>query len=453
MTPSSVLRPVLPLLLLVLVAGCERSTDGLRPFPLSTDPVVFEDTFGNGVDVQAFLGSKLDAVSIDTIERHAGTASLRVTVPNPGDPTGSYAGGAVVSNIVRDLSGYDALTFWCKASQAITLDVAGLGNDNTGTSRFEARRSAIAVTPTWTKYVIPIPLPARLTAERGLFFMAEGPEAGTGFDIWFDEVRFERLGTIGNPRPAMTSRLLTAFVGGTVAPSGTQTTFNVDGTDVVVGHMPGYFDFISSNMAVATTMSGEIRIVGAGSAAVTAQLGGVPATGTVTINAIAAPPTPAPIPTVPAGNVISFFSNTYANVPVDTWSATWDQADVTNLQISGNDIKGYTNMVYAGIEFTSQPIDATTMTHFHMDVFMPSGSLFRIKLVDFGANGVFGGGDDAEHELAFDAGTTPPLAPGQWSPLDVPLSSFTNLVTRGHLAQIVLSGTSIVFVDNVYLHR
>jgi len=437
----------------VPLTACERSTDGLRPFPLSTDPVVFEDTFGAGVDYQAFLGSKLDAVSIDATERHSGTASLKVTVPPAGDPTGGYAGGGFVSNVVRDLSGYDALTFWAKASRVVTFDVAGFGNDVTGTSRFEARRNAIAMTTTWTRYVIPIPLPARLAAERGLFFIAEGPESGLGADVWLDDVRFERTGVVLNPRPSMSSRTLTAFVGGTINPTGTQTIFNVSGTDVTVGHFPGYFDFVSTNASVADPQATGIRVTGAGAASVTARLGDVNATGTVTVNAIAPPPSAAPAPSVPAADVISLFSDAYSNRVVDTWSATWDQADVTDLSVAGNDLKGYTNLVFAGIEFISSQIDATAMTHFHLDAFLPSGSTLRIKLVDFGANGVFGGGDDSEQELTFNAGTSPAITSGAWSSLDIPLSSFTNLTGRTHLAQIVLAGTSTLFVDNVYLHR
>ena len=46
--------------------------------------------------------------------------------------------------------------------------------------------------------------------------------------------------------------------------TGTHTTFDVDGADVVVDHMPGYFDFHSSDPAVATVDRGEIRIVGRG---------------------------------------------------------------------------------------------------------------------------------------------------------------------------------------------
>jgi len=384
--------------------------------------------------------------------RHSGDASLRFTVPGPGDPTGSYAGGAFVAGIPRDLTRYDALTFWARATRALSLDVAGLGNDNTGTSRFEARRNGIVVDTTWRHFVVPIPRPERLTRERGLFYLAEGPENGAGATLWVDDVRFEQLGTVLNPRPAMASRLYTSFVGATVDPAGTQTVFNVAGTDVTVGHMPGYFDFLSSDASVASAVDGLIRVIGAGTASITAQLGGVPATGTVTVNAIATPPMPAPTPAVPPADVISLFSDHYANVPVDTWSATWDRADVTDLIVAGDHLKGYTNLVFAGIEFTSHVIDATAMSHVHLDVYAPAGSLFRVKLVDFGANGVFGG-DDVEQELSFNSGTTPAFTAGEWSSLDIPFSAFASLTTRAHLAQLVISGTSTVFVDNVYLHR
>ncbi len=171
-----------------------------------------------------------------------------------------------------------------------------------------------------------------------------------------------------------------------------------------------------------------------------------------------APTVPAPTPTVPAADVISLFSNAYTDVPVDTWSAVWDQADVADVQVVGDDVKLYTNLVFAGIEFTSQTIDATAMTHFHMDIWTPdptaAPAVFRIKLVDFGADGAFGGGDDVEHELTLDDNSTPPLATGSWVSIDVPLSDFTSLTTRAHLAQLIISGDpNTVYVDNVYFHR
>lgn len=167
------------------------------------------------------------------------------------------------------------------------------------------------------------------------------------------------------------------------------------------------------------------------------------------------PTVAAPTPTEAAGDVISLFSNAYTNVTVNTWSAGWDVADVADVQIAGNDTKLYTNLTFAGIEFTSPTINATSMTHFHMDIWTPDPTalpaVFKIKLVDFGANGVWSGGDDVEHELTFNASSTPPLASQAWVSFDIPLANFTNLVTRGHLAQLIISGDpNTVYVDNVY---
>lgn len=437
-------------LAILATTGCSRDPGPLKPWPLSTDPIVFEDAFTGAVEFQAFGNSQLDALSTDATEQYLGTGCIRVTVP-----TGNYAGGAFVTTQPRDLTGYNALTFYARASRAVSMDVAGLGNDNTGTSKLEARRNAIPVTTAWTKIVVPIPLAARLTAERGLFFFAAAPQGGSGYVLWFDDIRFEQLATVTNPRPALASQTLNTFVGASTGVTATQTTFDVGLTDsVVVGHMSGYFSFASSDPAVATITDGTIRVVGQGTASITARLGDTPARGAITV--VAAPFTPghAPVPTLPAGDVISLFSDAYTNRAVDKWSADWDQAAVTDLSIGGDDIKLYTNMIYAGIEFTSNTIDATAMTHFHMDVWVPTGSTFRVKLVDFGANGIYAGGDDSEQELTFNAASTPALALGSWVGLEVPLANFTNLTARAHLAQLVISGdTRTVYVDNIYFHR
>ena len=235
-------------LALLATTGCSRDPGPLGPWPLSTDPVVFQDAFTGAVEFQAFGNSQLDALSTDAAEQFLGTGCIRVTVP-----TGNYAGGAFVTTKPRDLTGNNALTFYARASRSVSMAVAGLGNDNTGTSRFEASRSTIPVTTTWTKFVVPIPLPARLAAERGLFFFAAAPQGGSGYVLWFDEIRFENLPEVTNPRPALTSQTLNTFVGASTGVTATQTTFSLGPADsVVVGHMPGYFDFATSDPAVAT---------------------------------------------------------------------------------------------------------------------------------------------------------------------------------------------------------
>jgi len=162
--------------------------------------------------------------------------------------------------------------------------------------------------------------------------------------------------------------------------------------------------------------------------------------------------TAAPTPVKPAADVISMFSGAYTNVPIATWRTDWSAATLEETAVAGNAVKKYSDLNFVGIEPVA-PIDAAAMTHFHVDVWSSDYTEFRIKLVDFGANGVYnGGGDDKEHELKF---TAP--AKGQWVSLDIPLSDFTGLTTRAHIAQLIYSGTPsgshTIYIDNVYFHK
>ena len=439
----------------LLAAACTRDTTGLEPAPFPNDGEVFGDAFGAAVGFQGFAGSNTNALRSDSAVKHSGIASLRVTIPNPGDPAGGYSGGAFVAEFPRDFSSYNALTFWARASREATLDIAGLGNDNTGTSLYTASRSAIPLTTEWRKYVIPIPLPAKLTAERGMFFFAEGPENGTGYDIWFDDIQFETVAGITDPRPLIPTASRTEEVGATARVTGTSVTFSVDGADHLVTAAPAYFTFASSNTSVATVgADGAITTVGEGTTNITASLGATPASGALTINTVTPPAAAAPTPTRPAAEVISLFSDAYTNVPVSTWSASYDQADVADVTIAGNAAKKYTNLVFAAAEFTAPTVNASAMTHLHVDVFTFDDAAFRVKLVDFGANGAFGGGDDSEHEVTFSATTTPAITEGAWSSLDIPLSMFAGLQSRTHLAQFIITGSSpSVYLDNIYFYQ
>ena len=164
------------------------------------------------------------------------------------------------------------------------------------------------------------------------------------------------------------------------------------------------------------------------------------------------PTTAAPTPTAASADVISMFSNAYTNVGVDTWRTSWSAATLTDVQVAGNDTKKYTDLNFVGIESTgANLINASNMTKFHVDAWTPNMTTFRIKLVDFGADAAFGGGDDKEHELTF----TPIIA--GWNSYDIPLTDFTGLTTTGHIAQLIFSGnpagTGTVFIDNVYFSK
>ncbi|MEJ1223550.1 hypothetical protein [Sediminicola sp. 1XM1-17] len=165
-----------------------------------------------------------------------------------------------------------------------------------------------------------------------------------------------------------------------------------------------------------------------------------------------APTSAAPAPTRAQADVISMFSNVYTNVPVDTWRTDWSNATLEDVNIAGNATKKYSALGFVGIETVSTQIDATTMTHFSIDVWSSDFTQFKIKLVDFGPDGAFEGGDDKEHEITINS-----PAQGQWVTLDIPLSDFTGLTTRANIAQLILVGepfgSTTVFVDNVYFRK
>jgi hypothetical protein len=61
------------------------------------------------------------------------------------------------------------------------------------------------------------------------------------------------------------------------------------------------------------------------------------------------------------------------------------------------------------------------MSHFNLDVWTPNMTTLRIKLVDFGADAAYGGGDDTEHEI-----TLTPTQNG-WVSLNIPLTDFRKM--------------------------
>ena len=452
---------IIAVLTILAAVGCRTLSD-LEPAPPNTDPIVFDDEFGHYVTYEAFRDSYYDAISVDANEKVIGTTSLNVLIP-----AGGWSGGAFTTSLVRDLSGYNALTFWAKSSKSSTMNVAGLGNDNTGTSKYTAQWEGFELTTSWTKYIIPVPIPAKLSSERGLFFFAEASEEGESHNVWFDEVKFEVVSGITNPRPVLTIQEVSTFVGATVGFEGTRTTFEVNGFDQTIQHMSGYFNYTSSNEAVAVTEGDRVRAVGSGTATITADLDGITATGYVTLNVSDAPDVPAPTPTHPQADVISIFSNAYApGVTVDTWFTDWSyQASYTDFEIEGDDVKVYTysTIGYAGVDFSNEMIDATSMNYFHIDVWVPEGSLnFKVKLVDFGPNGTYEGPyvvDDSESEIVFCDGCDITLVAGTWNSVDIPIEMFMapapdGLTDRGHIAQLIFAGfNDNSFVDNIYFHK
>ena len=147
-------------ILLIMSVSCKRDIDVLEPAAYPTTPEVFIDGFSAGLNYAAFGGSKVTAFDVDTEVKYSGTSSMKIEVPDFEDPQGAYAGGAYFTSAGRDLSGYDALTFWAKASQPASIDIIGIGQD-LAEAKYVASRSGVAVNSNWQKYVIPIPDPSK----------------------------------------------------------------------------------------------------------------------------------------------------------------------------------------------------------------------------------------------------------------------------------------------------
>jgi hypothetical protein len=354
------------------------------------------------------------------------------------------------------------LTFWAKSSKAATLDVVGFGID-LGENKYPASISGTRLSTTWKKYIIPIPDPSKLKIEKGMFYFSEGPENGDGYTFWIDEVKFEKLGTIAHGQASIMNGAnvsQTTFVGVNSKIDGVVATFNLPtGVNQTVSLSTSYLEFTSSNPSVASVDSnGLITSLSPGTAVITANFGDTVATGSLTINCVGTF-VHAPTPTKNAANVISIFSDTYTNVPVNYYNGYWQpwQTTVSNdFSVQGDNILNYNIFNFVGIEFSSPTINANAMTHVHLDVFIPGpiapGRQLRVLVVDFGADGVYSGGDDTRHSTTF---TAPTLVSQQWISIDIAFASMTTLASRSHLAQLILEGGdgSVLYVDNIYFYN
>lgn len=458
---NRILKLVSLWMVIVFLSGCENDPNDFEEAEYSSNPEVFKDTFSAGLNYAAFSNSVPTAFQVDSEVTYNNTsASMRIDVPSVNDPLGSYAGGAFFTSVGRDLSSYNALTFWAKSSVAATLDVVGIGLD-LGANRYQASVSGLSLTTTWKKYIIPIPDPSKLKIEKGMFYYSEGPENGNGYSFWIDEVKFESLGTIAHGQASILNgldKVITSFNGVNTTIDGIISTFSLpNAINQNVTMSPYYLEFSSSNTAVASVNdAGVVSTNGAGSAVITAKLNGQNSLGSLTVNSAGAF-TSAPTPTEAANTVISLFSNNYTNVPVDYYNGYWQPYQTTqssDFTVNGDNVLNYTNFNFVGIQFSAPTVDATLMSHFHADIYipnaLPAGANFKIRLVDFGADGVFGGTDDTGHTITY---TSPTLVSQNWISLDIPFTSFTGLTNRAHLAQVIFEGTNIsnFYADNIYL--
>ncbi|MFI1772600.1 Ig-like domain-containing protein [Thalassobellus citreus] len=465
---------LLLVLFFIINVSCERdiSEDAeFATFP-NTAEVFLDTPIGLGSNFYfPYGGSKPTAWSVDDEVSYKGMASMRFDVPNANDPEGNYAGAIFRidgDGSGRNLTGFDALTFWAKASQAVTVGEIGFGEDF-GENKYIATLTNVDLTTNWVKYIIPIPDPSKLVQERGMLRYSAGGigPAGSevGYSFWIDEVQFEKLGTIAQPQPTILGGEDVSeqtFIGTTInlAEPGLTQTFNLSsGINQTVVAAPSYFTFSSSDNDVAqVSETGIVTIINSGTAKITATLGGVKALGSLTLESIGNFEE-SPVPTRDANNVISIFSDAYNNVAVDYYNGFFTPDGQTTLGgqppliLGSGEVINYTLLNFVGIGmFLDVPtINATAMTHLHVDInvqeAIDSGDFINLQLL----NQV--GPSQTSGTVRIDGSQ---LTTDQWVSLDVPLADFTGLGSRNEIGLLFfISDTTIsnIYVDNIYFYK
>jgi hypothetical protein len=423
------------------------------PGPVSSAAVVFSDNY-DGVSFVGF-GGAVNNVTLDATTLYNGRKSIRAVMP-----TVDYGGGAFVSSGPRNLSAYNALTFYARGSVANASLNVGIGNNGT-TTVLNAESLDIALTTNWVKYIIPLPNSAKMVNYNGLFHFADGP---LGYTVWFADIQYETLpvGQVAAPTGGTASWPTATVAIGTPYQMNPAPNTVIFTTPVLPngGRLTDvawrWFNLTSSNPAVATVSpDGLITALTAGTTTVTATIAGIPIPGssTFTVSApLAVPTTIAAAPTRAAGDVISLFTTVYPNRAVETWRTVWS-APATTLTdpfaIGARNVKRYLLSNFVGIEFgaanIANAIDATTMTHLHVDIWTPNPATnLEIQLVNNAGPGAAVG--------LRQAGT---LATGSWVSLDIPLTNFVGLTAKDKLNQLLFvgSGPMVIYVDNIYLYR
>lgn len=375
-------------LLAFSITSCERELSEKAEFAtygttgdIFTDaPVGLTDQFFVSFDPAD--GANTEGFGTDESVTYQGASAIRIDVPAGDDANGGFIGGIFVDRgNGRNLTGYDALTFWAKGGTTATIGLVGFGTDFIE-DKYAVGLENIRLSTDWRKYTIPIPDASKLIQEKGMFIFSAGgigtfPE--TGYTFWIDELKFEKLGTLGQPQPAMANkedRVETKFLGDkfSMADYGLTQTFNLaSGINQTVTAAPSYFSFTSSDIEVARVSdAGIVSLVGSGSAKITATIAGVSVAGSLTVNVAGAFPV-APTPTLAASKVISIFSDAYTDVPVNYYNGFWEPYQTTlggETIIDGQNVLNYTEFNFVGTQLTT-PLDISDMTHLSIDILMP----------------------------------------------------------------------------------
>ena len=452
-------------LFLFVSVSCERVEKNLRPATFPSIGEVFIDDFSPTLDWAPFAGSKPTALQVVSEDAFEGSGVLRFEVPDPSDSEGSFLGGTLHTT-PRNLTGFNVLTFYARASIAASVNEIGFGLDEEGKDANKVTVTGLKLTPTWQKFYLPIPNPSRLAEEEGMFWISEGAEVlapggtASAYTIWIDELQFENLGTIGegvfaiqNSKNGTFAYNGEVFAVSSLLPSVTATYSTPNGGTITENISKSYIDLESSNPGAFIIDGDNITVNETGVASITGKVNGIALTNAVevTIQDFVAAPTP----TQAAEDVVSIYSDTYTNVANDFLISNFPPFQATTgrfFESNGDGVLIYSNYNFVAMGFGSAPINASEMTNLSMDIYVPrsfdaSGSLNVLVTDQAGAT----------TEISINPNTSPALVTGSWIDLDIDISG---MASKSAITEILFRAEGDVtprpsefVLDNVYFYK
>ena len=154
--------------------------------------------------------------------------------------------------------------------------------------------------------------------------------------------------------------------------------------------------------------------------------------------AVAAPAPPARNPE----DVISIFSNAYANLPGTKIGKNWGEAtNASTIHIDGDSIKRLLNFNYQGVVLAG-PVSMTGFEKLHIDLFKTDQEQIKFSIIHVG------GGDVTKLITVTNPG---------WNSFDIPLADFTGLnlatVHQMKFEGAPTQGNTTVYFDNLYVYK
>ncbi len=168
-----------------------------------------------------------------------------------------------------------------------------------------------------------------------------------------------------------------------------------------------------------------------------------------TVTEILAPLEAAPNPkNRKAEDVISIFSDAYADVTLNELPTTWSSSGFEAVTIDNNNVWKLTNLDFVGMVTNyDSGIDVSSMEKLHIDYWVPNDATneLLVKIVN-----TVDGGEDVES-----LGTT---VGGSWQSIDLDITGFDggDLANKNKITQILIDSdgiSNVVYIDNFYFYK